>query len=197
MFTFHRHWLRNASIAWATVSLSVALSAAPVVSVQVTPASVDVGNLFNAKVLVTGVSDLYAFEFDLAFTPTLVFALAVTEGDFFSRAGPSVFFAGAVDNAAGTFSFNAGSLLAAVSGASGDGVLAAFSFRADTAGLASFSLSNLTLLDSGLQSIASSTQGATVIVRDAGGQVPEPGSLLLALPFALLLLRPRRRSRAA
>ena len=178
-----------ALLAAAVCLLSVTTSsrAAPVLSLQLSIATANVGDTVTAKVLVTGASDLYGFEFDLLFNRAVVTALGVVEGDFFSRAGASLFIPGIIDNSTGLFGFNAGALQGAIPGGDGDGVLAEFSFNATAAGSSGFNFTNFTLLDSTLGAITGVTsRGASFVVSGGGGQVPEPATLALVLPWVLL-----------
>lgn len=173
-------------------------SAAPVLSVSVSPASTPIGTRFTADVNVSGVADLYAWEFDLAFNGAVINALSVVEGDFLSAFGPAVFFGGAIDNAAGTVSFNAGSLLGAIAGGSGGGLLARFEFEGVAGGSSALSLGNANLLDSTLALISGTTVSNTLIRITPAGPSPlnTPGTLALALPMLLAVAVMRRRSPA-
>src|SRR5580693_6858462 len=51
----------------------------------------NVGDTFEVEVDVTGITDLYAFQFDLTFDPTLLSAVSVTEGAFLPSGGTTFF----------------------------------------------------------------------------------------------------------
>ncbi len=86
-------------ILWAA---SVTALASPVFSVQPLSAPVLQGASFYLDVNVADVTDLYAFQFDLGFDPTILSAVAVAEGPFLSSGGSTFFLPGIIDNAAGT-----------------------------------------------------------------------------------------------
>lgn len=162
-------------------------AAAPVLSVSVSPASTSVGSRFIADVTVADVVDLYAWEFDLSFNGAVVNALSVAEGDFLSAFGPTVFFDGTIDNTAGTVSFNAGSLLGAIAGGSGSGLLARFEFEGVAVGSSALQLGNANLLNSALAIIGGTSFRSTEIriTPASPAPLPSPGTLALALPALL------------
>src|SRR6185295_11006429 len=97
-------------------------------SVNVSASPAAIGVTFDAKIDIAGVADLYAFEFDLAFNPTVVRAVSVSEGPFLSNAGVTLFLPGTIDNLAGTVAFTSSTLIGAIPGATGSGTLAALRF---------------------------------------------------------------------
>jgi hypothetical protein len=143
------------------------------VSIQPPVSTVDVGSFFDVFVNISSVSDLYAFQFDIGFDPAILSAIDVTEGPFLPSGGTTSFFPGFIDNAAGTISFTADTLIGAISGVSGDGTLATLSFHAFALGTSPVDLSNVILLDSTLADISFDTVGASVNV------VPEPATFIL------------------
>ena len=174
----------------------VAAQAAPVLRVTPALSNVTVGSVFTLDIAIFGVSDLFGWQLDLGFSPFgLVSASPATEGSFLGAG--QTFGGGTVDNAAGTITamFSA---LSGFSGVGGDGILASISFAALNAGIATFSLSNVQLINSNLDSIFFSLTddafSATVNIAGGGGTgVPEPSSLaLLALALACVLLNRRR-----
>src|SRR5438270_2245507 len=102
----------------AIAPLSTVALAGPV-SIQPVSQTVAIGQVFSVNISIASITDLYAFQFDLGFNPQVIHALSVTEGSFLSTAGPTFFLPGAVDNLFGTITFNADSLLGAISGDSG------------------------------------------------------------------------------
>lgn len=150
---------------------------------QPSTSTVTLADSLTISVNVVGVADLYAFQFDAGFDPTILSAMSVTEGNLF--AGLSVFFSpGSVDNAAGTITFVADSLSGPGPGVTADGSLAKILFHTTGAGTAVLNLSNIILLNSNLGDIAVETAGATVAVTN----VPEPSyPLLVAVALALCL----------
>ncbi len=155
----------------------------------------NVGDIFDVSVNVTGINDLYAFQFDLTFDPSLLSVDSVTEGSFLLSGGTTIFIPGVVDNVGGNVTATADSLIGSIPGVTGNGALAVFQFTALASGTSPLSLSNEILLDSSLNDI---TTGATFqnsyVTVDAASTVPEPNylSLLVLLGAVILLTRAAR-----
>ena len=171
-----------------------AAQAAPVLRVTPALSNVTVGSVFTLDIQIFGVLDLFGWQMDLGFSP-LVSASPATEGSFLGAG--QTFSGGTVDNSAGmiTTMFSA---LSGGTGVSGDGILASISFAALNAGTATFSLSNVELIDSNLDPIFFSfpDDAFSAVVDIAalnGGTLPEPSTLaLLGLALAGVLLSSRR-----
>lgn len=182
----------------AVVSLlgaSVA-SASPIPVVDVTPVSqsVALGNALNVDVEIQNVTDLYGFQFDLSFGPTLLQATSVTEDGFLPSGGSTFFIPGTIDNVGGSVTFTADALIGAVSGVSGSGLLAQIGFTTVGAGTSSLDLSNVLLLDSAGNSIDAQLTGGSATVNPNGpapSPVPEPASGLLLAGGLGALIRSR------
>lgn len=175
------------------LALSACSAIGDTISFQPASLTVNSGQSFAFDVDVATVSDLYAFQFDIGFDPTILSAVSVAEGLFLPSGGSTIFFPGTIDNVGGTITFNADSLVGAISGVTGSGILANIMFNALAAGTSPVALSNLQLLDSSLNPIAFSTANGSVSVK--GAATPEPS----ALPFlgaALLCLAAARLKRA-
>ena len=158
---------------WATIIFSpLPVLANATISIQPSVSTPTVGSIFDVPVNVSGVTDLYAFQFDITFNPTILAAMMVNEGTFLQSSGG--FFPGLIDNGAGTISFTADSLIGSVPGVDGNGTLADISFQALTLGTSPIDLSNVVLLDSNLGSISSDSQGGSVTVV-----APEPATFFL------------------
>lgn len=142
-----------------------------------------VGQQVQIPVMISGVSDLYAFQFDIKFGSKIAMAVTVTEGAFLHGGGPTLFIPGTINNLAGTILFNAGSLLGNVQGVSGSGILAWLTFSGLHTGNTRITISNVILLDSNLHAIPFTTKSGRLQV----GAVPEPatGALMVLGFFAI------------
>jgi hypothetical protein len=165
------------------------------IAVQPAAPTVTVGQTFTLSVNISGAADLYGYQFDLGFNPTVLQAISVTEGAFLGTGGPTIFLPGTIDNVGGSITFNADILNGAVSGVNGSGDLLDVTFQALAAGSSGVPIFNLIAFDSFGLGLTETTAGSTVSVSASG--VPEPGTgLLLAAGmvglFALLRLRPSR-----
>jgi hypothetical protein len=154
---------------------SLTTHADPIVIVQPSNPVVGVNQSFSLNVSITNVSNLFAYQFSLRFDPTVLSANSVGEGSFLSGGGGTFFIPGAINNAAGTITLTANTLLGPVSGVSGSGVLATFNFSSLGVGSSQITIFDVTLLDSNLSPIATGVQGGTVTIN----AVPEPATVLL------------------
>jgi general secretion pathway protein D len=183
------------SIVHAAFLVAVLLLLAPshavadgiVLSIQPVSSTVSVGSTFAVDVNISGVTDLYDYQFDLSFNPAVLQATNVLEGAFLSSGGATYFIPGTIDNTAGNMTFNADTLLSAISGVSGDGTLAVFDFTAIATGTSALNIDPTTfiLLDSTLANINATTTNGSVTVQ--GVAVPEP-SVLTLVSMGLLIL---------
>jgi hypothetical protein len=151
------------------------------------PASVDQGSSFTVVMEIVSAADLYDYQLDLTFDPTVLQATSVIDGGFLGTAGATFFLPGTIDNADGSITFNADTLLTAISGANGSGVLLEFDFTALAPGVSALSIQNLILQDStGAIQDATTTDGSVTV--KASSKVPEPSSLSLCLAGVLSML---------
>jgi Cohesin domain len=123
---------------------------------------------------ISNVSDLFAFQFDLSFDPSVLSAESVAEGPYFVSNGVS-FSSGTIDNSAGTITFIADTLGGSGPGFFGSTLLATATFKALAAGSTDVSPINLVLLDSSLSDIAANTSATPVTITST----PEPASMWL------------------
>jgi general secretion pathway protein D len=156
-----------------------AVAPAWAVSVSFLPSTtvVGLGQAFSIGVAITDVTDLFAFQFDIAFAPSIVRAIATSEGGLLPSGGATLFEPGSVDNVAGTITFTADTLVGPIPGVSGSGTLVTLSFTSLAVGTSPITLSNVTLLNSTLTEIPATIVGGTITV--VPNVVPEASTLVL------------------
>lgn len=193
MFSRHRAPLAR-TMATLVLSFGGTLNAlaAPIALTPAAPPLANIGDTITFDLRVTGVTDLYAFNFSLAFDPTVVNLSGLTEGPALGTAGTTFFVAGAFDNVSGLLDLSGDTLIGAISGFSGDGVLATITFNAVGGGVSAISLNDVLLLDSAFAMIDSTSSSATVQV--AGGvTVPEPATYALVMSALAAMSLARRK----
>ena len=192
----HSLWQSLGTVAFAGLTLFASSGEAGAITIAVTPSSLATSaSTFSVSVAVDGVSDLYAYQFDVGFDPTLLAAVSESEGGFLPSGGATVFLPGMIDNVGGTIAFTAGTLLSAVAGVSGSGMLAVLNFHALAAGTSTINVFNAQLLDSNLNGLSFTTSSSEVTTSPAAG-LPEPASLaLLGLGVSALWAGRRRSNR--
>ena len=164
-----------ASVFSSQAFADTALSVAPASSTAST------GGTFAVDVNISGVTDLYDFQFDLSFNPAVLQATKVLEGTFLAGGGTTFFIPGTIDNTAGTITFNANTLLTAISGVSGSGTLIEFGLTAFAPGTSDLTILNnadLILQDS-TGAVIASTQTSGLVTVQGSTAVPEPSSLMM------------------
>jgi len=144
----NRSCYENTSLSYSFAAFRILLlpgmASADSVSLNVSSAaSVPQGNNFTVDVNISGVTDLYDFQFDLSFDPTILQVTNIAEGAFLPGAGATFFLPGFIDNSSGTITFNADTLEAAIPGANGAGTLIEFSFDASSVGTSFLNLDNI------------------------------------------------------
>jgi hypothetical protein len=175
----------------AALLLGCGLSFANTIQIAGPAANPLPGNTFSLNVTASGVTDLYAFQFDIILDPTILFINSVVEGPFLSGTGN--FIGGFIDNGAGTLTFTANSLNGAVPGVAGSGVLAVLELQALAPGTSAITFANGLLLDSDLNDIPTAVFQPGQVTVDPPADVPEPASVvLLAFGLAATLARARR-----
>jgi hypothetical protein len=159
-------------------AVAVPALAAPIVTVVTTPGTPVVGSTVDVDVMISGVSDLYAYQFSLGFDPALMQAAAATEGSFLGTGGSTFGDPGSIDNTVGAILFTFDSLTGAIPGVSGDGVLAHYSFNLIGAGSNAWVLSDLLFLNASFGDIAVDVAAQALVIQPQS-TVPEPGAMLL------------------
>jgi len=144
------------------------------------------GQPLGLDVRITGVVDLYAFQFSLSFNPSVLQAVGVTEGPFLPTAGGTFFGPGTINNTTGIVSFAFDSLVGTIPGANGSGILAHIDFTTPGAGTSPITFSNVVLLNSALVDIPATITGGSISVSP----IPEPAAALLLAAGLAGLIRP-------
>ncbi len=179
--------LKLLSLAVVLLAAIPTITFAATISIVPITATASVGQTILFDVNISGVTDLYAFQFDVFFTPAILNVTNVNDGGFLVSGG---FFPGFIDNTAGTITFIAHSLAGPVAGISGAGTLASIRFTAIAPGLSPVTVSNPILLDSSLADISVQLTGAQVTVTG----IPEPETISLTLAGAAAVYLIRRRT---
>lgn len=159
--------------AWAVPAL-----ADPQVTLVATPTSPQVGSGVDLSVLISGVTDLYGYNFSLSFDASLLQVTGISEGSFLGSAGSTYFDGGSIDNGAGTISYLFDTLIGAVPGASGSGTLVTIHLNAIGTGTSAltFASADTMFVDSNLGAITVQMVDGSLQVAAA---VPEPSSYLM------------------
>jgi hypothetical protein len=182
-----KQWYVAAALSAAGLWGSLATAQTANLSIDPTTQAISTGHVVTVDVDIANVSDLYGYQFDLTFDPSILQAVSSTEGPFLASGGDTFFIAGTNDNVGGTVSATADTLLTAVSGVSGTGELAQFTFDAIGTGTSTIGIQNELLLDSNLNLIPDTTTGGAVTVTSGTVTAPEidPVSALTALTLLL------------
>src|SRR5206468_6722357 len=146
----------------------------PLLSIEPAMSQVQAGTGINFAITVSGIADLYAYQFDFAYSPGLQQAQAVEEGAFLRQAGTTtIFLPGQIDNSTGTIRAIADTRIGQGPGVSGDGVLATVALRVVGTGSSLLTLSRISLLNSQLEGIPFQSASARLV------SVPELKSLAM------------------
>ena len=176
----------------AALALGAVPSAHALATLSVSaPATTLVGSPLTVNVLISGITDLFGYQFSLAYNPAVLRATNVAEGAFLATAGTTYFIGGTIDNTAGSVSAVADALIGPVPGAGGSGTLVTLSFDVTGPGTSTLVFSDVQLLSSSAADIPFTISNGTVTATSA---VPEPAALALAGAGAAGLLMWRRRT---
>jgi general secretion pathway protein D len=164
-------------------------AAAPILSITPASQTVNVGDTVTVNVDITDVLDLFAYQFDVAFDPSILSFQSIVEGSF--PGGSTFFFVTDDPLTPNTVELIANAVLGPI-GVNGSGTLAIATFTALMAGAPSISLTNLLFYDSTLNfdnPIAfDRTDSAEVVVRgEPTASVPDDPSLMILLAASLSL----------
>ena len=184
----------------------LAASPARATSITFESASVNPNDFFVVSIVLDDVTDLIAFNFDIAFDPTVVGTPTVTRGNIFAGVGDPCdvcFFPGfspsdPVSGMPGVVSFISDAILGQAA-VTGGGTLAVLTFHALAGGgNAGLALSNVLLSDSLFNPIDDVTITNGVVTVAAPTPVPEPSTLgLLGVGLLAFARRLRRQAPAA
>ena len=175
----------------AVILAAMATTAASAATLSLVPSTTSpaVGGVVSFNVLVSGITDLYGFQYSLNFNPAVFKAVSGTEGSFLAAGGSTYFSPGTIDNTAGKISFVFDTLLGPTTGVSGSGVLETLSFNVAATGSSTFTFSDVLFLNSANADIAMTTTPLTLNVS----AVPEPATYaMMGLGIAGLLAWRRR-----
>ncbi|MDO8473308.1 MAG: cohesin domain-containing protein, partial [Dehalococcoidia bacterium] len=140
------------------------------------------GQTFTASVAVSNAINLGAFEFTLAYSPTIVDVISVTVGAFPGSTGRTVVASGpSISATAGNFTFGAFSIGATPSGPDGNGLLASLTLRANSSGVAGFTFQENMVTDiaGNPQPVGSSSGGSVAVMPvPVSTVVPPAGGIL-------------------
>jgi hypothetical protein len=162
-----------------TVLLCCSLPAtAATISIEPPATTAPLGGEVSLNVDVSGLSDLFAFQFDVVFNPAALEAISVTEGALFSGIGVS-FSPGFIDNTTGNITSVLDSLGGPGVGTNSAGTLAQINLKTLAVGSSGIELTNVILLDSSLNEIAFTANAANVTASRT--VVPEPTTFSLVL----------------
>lgn len=139
-----------------------------------TPNPANIGETVVLDIRLADVTDLYAYQFSLSFDPGVLQASSTALGDIFSG-NTTVGSSGDIDNTTGVISFMSDSLIGSIPGVSGGGSLGTITFQAVGSGSAALAFSDVSLLDTSINPIATTVDAGTIAVL----AVPEPSTYLM------------------
>ena len=160
-------------------------------------ATVSVGDVVTIPISIAGATGLNSFQFDLAFTPSIVTVLSFDDSstDFAtaatSQGGALTGMTGFIDDMRGLLSGPADSMSGVLgAGLTGSGVLADVEFQALSPGTSPLNLSNVFLTDGGVPLSSPngdfSLQNGEIIVEGTV-PIPEPSALPVVITALVVL----------
>ena len=140
--------------------------ATPGVGYAFSKTSIHTGDTFTLDILAEDVLDMAGWQFDIAFDPTVLEAVNVSEGNFLKTGGATTFFqGGSINNAAGKITGLNSARLSA-QGVTGTGTLLQVNFKAKSGGETKLELQNFqfgtvtgTLIPAGPHEITIAVEG--------------------------------------
>lgn len=138
------------------------------------PNPANIGETVVLDIRVADVTDLFTYQFSLSFDPTVLRASSTAGGDIFSGS-TAVDLPGTIDNDAGMILLGFGTLIGSIPGVSGNGSLGKITFQAVGGGNSAITFSDVQLLDSAINPIATTVGAGTIAVL----AVPEPATYLM------------------
>lgn len=179
-------------LAAALLSAGIApAQAQPTFSLEASAASVLPSQSFTVSVRASDVVDLFGYQFNIGFDPSLYSVTSVSAGPFLSSVDASFFSPGTIDNAAGSVSFVFETVLGEVGGVSGSGVLGTITLSAlaGATGTGSIGLNDVSALSSQLELIELAPVAPVTV-----SVVPEPAAwAMMSLGLVGVLALRRRR----
>jgi hypothetical protein len=146
----------------------------------------------DVAVLLSDVTDLYAYNFTVSYDALLLGVAGMTPGTFLGAAADQE----VAEYDPGQIFYAYGSLSGPVAGVTGSGTLMRFHFDTFATGVSPLTFSDVLLVNSVGDEIASAFTNGTLAVT-AAAAVPEPASALLLGIGAVALAARRRRAAAA
>jgi hypothetical protein len=148
---------------------------AATLSTSASPNPATVGQTIELDVLLSDVVDLYTYQFSISFDPSVLQVTGVSLGNFLEAGGDTIGAPGTVDNVAGTVTYFYNTLYSPVPGVTGAGTLGHLTFSAVGAGTSALALSDVILLNSGVEDIGYTVAAGPITVS----AVPEPATYLM------------------
>lgn len=160
----------------------LSVSATTTVYIYPSSSTAEVGQTFFIDVKISGVVDLYGWEFKLGWNPNLLNVTDVIEGSFLKQGG-STFFSKKINNTVGYILVDC-TLLGSVLGVNGNGTLATFRFYAKREGISALHLYDTKLVNSQEQPIShTKTDGSVTVSKSVGGIITSVNRLELLAPW--------------